>query len=164
MQNKIFYRFLLPLLISICISTSAHAQSFNQQDQIVQQPIIRLFDALSNSDTAGLRLYTLRNVKFYEYGQVWPIDTLIHKMLLGSKAADFKRTNSFEFVSTTINKNIAWVTNYLQSTFTRNGKEEIVKWMETVILIKEKKQWKINTLHSTRLISNHSQNLNHEEI
>ena len=108
MQNKIFNRFLLPLLISICISTSTHAQSFNQQEQIVQQPIIKLFDALSNSDAAGLRLYTTRDVKFYEYGQVWPIDT--HK--------------------------------------------EIVKWMETVILIKEKKQWKINTLHSTRLISN----------
>ena len=152
MQNKIFYRFLLPLLISICIATSIHAQSFNQQEQIVQQPIIKLFDALSNSDTAGLKLYTTRDVKFYEYGQVWPIDTLIHKMLLVSKAADFKRTNSFEFVSTTTNKNIAWVTYYLQSTFTRNGKEEIVKWMETVILIKEKKHWKINTLHSTSLI------------
>ena len=153
MQNKIFNRFLLPLLISICISTSIHAQPFNQQEQIVQQPTIKLFDALSNSDTAGLKLYTTRDVKFYEYGQAWPIDTLIHKMLLGSQASDFKRTNSFEFVSTTTNKNIAWVTYYLQSTFTRNGKEEIVKWMETVILIK-KKHWKINTLHSTRLISN----------
>lgn len=151
MQNKTFNRFLLPLLISICIATSIHAQSFNQQKQIVQQPIIKLFDALSNIDTASLKLYTTMDVKFYEYGLVWPIDTLIHEMLLGT---DFKRTNSFEFVSTTINKNTAWVTYYLQSTFTRNGKEEIVKWMETVILIKEKKQWKINTLHSTKLISN----------
>ncbi|MGB4398724.1 MAG: hypothetical protein WBJ10_05100 [Daejeonella sp.] len=154
MQYRIFNHFLLPLLISICISTSTYAQSFNQKEQIVKQPIIKLFDALSTSDTAGLKLYTTRDVKFYEYGQVWPMDTLIHKVLLGSKAADFKRSNSFEFVSTTINRNIAWVTYYLQSTFTRNGKEDIVKWMETVILIKEKKQWKINTLHSTRLISN----------
>ena len=113
MQNKTCNRFLLPLLFSICISTSIHAQSFNQQEQIVQQPIIKMFDALSNSDTAVLKLYTTRDVKFYEYGQVWPRDTLIHKMLLGSRAADFKRKNSFEFVSTTIDKNIAWVTYYV---------------------------------------------------
>jgi hypothetical protein len=93
-------------------------------------------------------------VRFYEYGEVWPMDTLISKVLKSKSIADFKRTNKFEFVNTTINKNIAWSTYYLQSTFTRNGKEELVKWMETVVLIKEKKQWKIDVLHSTRLPKN----------
>lgn len=65
---------------------------------------------------------------------------------------DFKRTNSFQFVNTTIHKKTAWTMYYLQSTFTRNGKDELVNWMETVVLIKEKKKWKIDVLHSTRVI------------
>ena len=64
---------------------------------------------------------------------------------------DFKRKNNFEFVNTNIHNKSAWVTYYLQSGFTRNGKEELVKWMETVVLIKNAKKWKINVLHSTRL-------------
>lgn len=71
-----------------------------------------------------------------------------------SKAEDFKRINSFEFVNTTINKKTAWVTYYLQSTITRNNQQEIINWMETVILLKEKNQWKITVLHSTRLVKN----------
>ena len=138
----------------IIVAVTATSQSFTKQSHAAQQPIIKLFVALSNSDTAGLKLYSTSDVKSYEYGQMWTIDTMIQKVMVVSKAADFKRISSFEFVNTIVNNNIAWVTYYLQSTFTRNGKEELVKWMETVILINQKKQWKINTLHSTRLIIN----------
>ena len=144
MQNQIFKL----LLIAICISTIVHAQSFNKQEQIVQQTIIKLFDALSNSDAAGLRLHCTADVNFYEYGQVWTIDTLIHKVTF-VKPADYKRTNTFDFVNTTIDGNTAWATYYLQSAITRNGKQELVKWMETVVLVKQKKQWKIKLLHSS---------------
>ncbi len=143
---------LLFFVISISFTSIAQEQ-VTKERLVVQQTIIKLFDALSGIDTAGLRLHSTVDVKFYEYGQVWTIDTLIQKVIM-NKAADFKRTNSFEFVNTTINKNTAWVTYYLQSIITRNGKEDIVKWIETVILVKEKKQWKINVLHSTRLVKN----------
>ena len=142
------------LLMLMIIASTVIAQPFTKQELSVQQTIIKLFTALSNSDTTGLKLHSTSNVKFYEYGQIWSIDTLIQKVMVMSKAADYKRTNSFEFVNTTINKKTAWVTYYLQSIITRNGKEEMIKWMETVILLKEKKQWKINVLHSTRLIKN----------
>lgn len=143
------------LLILFCISTTVKAQDpLSGGQQAVQQTIIKLFTALSNSDTAGMKLFSTSDVKFYEYGQVWTMDTMIQKVIVVSKASDFKRINSFEFVNTTISKKNAWVTYYLQSVFTRNGKDETVKWMETVVLVKEKNQWKINVLHSTRLIKN----------
>lgn len=154
MKNKILKHSLFLLLILICNSVIIHAQSLKQQEQIVQQTIIKLFTALSNSDTVSMKLFSTSDVKFYEYGQVWTIDTMIQKVMQSRSIPDFKRTNKFEFVSTTINKQTAWVTYYLKSTFTRNGKEELVKWMETVILLKEKNQWKITVLHSTRLIKN----------
>ena len=31
----------------------------------------------------------------------------------------------------------------------RNGKKVIVQWMETVVVVKENKKWKIKVLHST---------------
>jgi ketosteroid isomerase-like protein len=140
------------LLIVLLLSASANAQT--QEKKTVQQTVENMFATLNTADTAALKTFVTANVHFYEYGQVWTIDTLIQKVIQGTSAPGFKRTNSFEFVSTTINKNTAWVTYYLQSTFTRNGKEDIVKWMETVVLIKQKKQWKINVLHSTKLPKN----------
>ena len=143
------------LSAAIVIAIVSVAQEQVTKDRLaVQQTIIKLFTALSNSDTAGLKLYSTTDVKFYEYGQIWTMDTLIQKVMLVSKASDYKRTNSFEFVNTTINKKTAWATYYLQSTITRNSKQETVKWMETVILLKEKNQWKITVLHSTRLVKN----------
>jgi hypothetical protein len=137
------------LLILIIVAAAAIAQPLTKPDLSVQQTIIKLFDGLSNRDTAGLKLHSTADVKFYEYGQVWTIDTLIQKIMLAGKAADYKRTNKFDFVNTTINGSTAWATYYLQSEITRNGKQEQVKWMETVVLIKLKNQWKIKLLHST---------------
>jgi ketosteroid isomerase-like protein len=136
------------LLFSLLFSAITSAQTTNSEQVTVQQTIQNLFTALSNRDSAGLRLHNTADVHFYEYGEVWTIDTLIKKVMF-VKPADYKRTNSFEFVKTTIDGNTAWVTYYLQSEITRNGKKEIVKWMETVVLVKQKEQWKIQLLHSS---------------
>lgn len=135
------------LLVALLLSASANAQ-INQEQKTVQQTIQNLFTALSNRDSAGLRLHSTADVHFYEYGEVWTIDTLIKRVMF-IKPADYKRTNSFDFVNTAIEGNTAWVTYYLQSEITRNGKKELVKWMETVVLVKQKEQWKIQLLHSS---------------
>jgi len=143
------------LFIALLFTAMVHAQITLTPEQItVQQTIENLFAALTNVDTTAMKNFTTSTVRFYEYGEVWPMDTLISKVMKSKSIPDFKRTNQFEFVNATINKNTAWATYYLQSNFTRNGKEELVKWMETVVLIKDKKQWKIDVLHSTRLQKN----------
>lgn len=142
------------LLAAFLITAMVHAQTVTPEQATVQQTIENLFFALTNADTVAMKTFTTSDVRFYEYGQVWNMDTLIHKVIQSKAIPDFKRTNKFEFVNTIIRKKTAWVTYYLESNFTRKGKEEIVKWMETVILIKDKKQWKINVLHSTRLLIN----------
>jgi SnoaL-like domain len=143
------------LFMALLFTATVHAQKTLTQEQItIQQTIENLFTALTDADTTTMKKFTSNTVRFYEYGQVWTMDTLIHKVMQTKSIPGFKRTNQFEFVNTTINKNTAWATYYLQSIFTRNGKEEPVKWMETVVLIKDKKQWKIDVLHSTRLPKN----------
>lgn len=137
------------LFIALLFSATANAQTANKEQSTIQQTIENMFAALTNADTAALKTFVPTNVHFYEYGQVWTIDTLIQKIMLASKATDYKRSNIFDFVNTTINGNTAWATYYLQSEITRNGKQELVKWMETVVLVKLKNQWKIKLLHST---------------
>lgn len=141
------------LLIAVLLSASVNAQRL-QGKEIVQQTVEKMFATLTNADTTALKTLVSTNVHFYEYGQVWTIDTLIQKILQSASTPGFKRTNSFDFVSTTINKKTAWVTYYLQSTFIRNGKEDIVNWLETVVLIRQKNQWKVDVLHSTRMNRN----------
>ena len=85
----------------------------------------------------------------YEYGQVWNIDTLILRAITLNQSADFKRTNSFEFINTTVDKTMAWVTYRLQSVMLKDGKQTTVLWLETVVLARERKQWKVKHLHST---------------
>ncbi len=85
----------------------------------------------------------------YEYGQVWDLDTLIRKVITLNTAVDFKRVNTFDFISTKTDKNTAWLTYRLSSAITKDGKQTTVQWIETVILIKEQKRWKVKHLHST---------------
>lgn len=148
MQKRIF------LILAMFVTATTQAQTSTKEEQYIQQAVENMFATLTNADTAALKTFVTPGVRFYEYGQIWTIDTLIQKVMQSKSIPDFKRTNSFEFVSTRISKKTAWVTYYLQSIFTRNGKVETIKWMETVILLKEKGQWKINVLHSTRLIKN----------
>lgn len=142
------------LVIAMLLLGSVHAQTVTKDEQAVQQTVESMFATLSNADTTALKKIVTANVSFYEYGQVWTIDTLIQKVMQSKSITDFRRTNKFEFVSTTINNKVAWTTYYLQSEITRNGKQETIRWMETVVLVEEKKQWKIAVLHSTRLVKN----------
>jgi len=80
---------------------------------------------------------------------VWNIDTLILKAITLNQATDFKRSNSFDFINTRADKNTAWVAYHLNSVITREGKQATAQWLETVVLVKEGKQWKIRHLHST---------------
>ena len=124
-------------------------QSTTNNQQAVQQTVVKLFDALSNRDSVSLKAYCTADITLYEYGQVWNIDTLILKAITLNQSADFKRTNSFEFINTTADKNTAWVTYRLQSVIFKDGKQATVQWLETVVLVKERKQWKVKHLHST---------------
>ena len=138
---------LLPAILFIAL-LQAQPSTTNQQ-QMVQQTVIKLFDALSNRDSVSLKAHSTADITLYEYGQVWNMDTLILKAITQNKSADFKRTNSFEFINTTVDKSTAWVTYRLQSAITKDGKTSNVQWLETVVLAKAKKQWKVKHLHST---------------
>jgi len=146
---------ILLLTIAIVFTGLLHAQDqLSKNKKAVQQTVVKMFDALSNRDSAGLKLYCAQDILLFENGQVWNIDTLITKAILLNTAKDFKRTNSFDFINTEINTNTAWVSYNLRSDIIRNGNKGFAHWMETVVLVKEKNQWKIKVLHSTLIKRN----------
>jgi SnoaL-like domain len=147
MMKKIF-----PLFITFCFSIVLQAQQLLTKDQQeVQKTVVGLFEALSNRDSVSVRTYSTTDISFYEYGQVWNIDTLINKAITMNQTTDFKRINTFDFINTTIDKKTAWVTYRLNSVMTKDGIQSTVQWLETVVLAKHKKQWKVKHLHSTLL-------------
>ncbi len=143
------------LIITIFLSTFLQAQQLLTKDQQeVQKALIGMFDHLSKRDSVCLKIVCTENVTFYEYGQVWTIDTLINKAITLNTSADFNRANAFDFINTEAGKNTAWVTYRLNSDIKKDGKEISMQWLETAVLIKKKKQWKVKHLHSTLLKRN----------
>jgi hypothetical protein len=137
------------LLIALLLSVTAEAQTITKEQSTVHQTVIKMFDALSNRDSVSLKTHCTADITLHEYGQVWNMDTLILKAVTLNQSTDFKRTNGFEFINTTVDKKNAWVTYRLQSVIIKDGKQVTLLWLETVILVKEKKQWKVKHLHSS---------------
>ena len=129
---------LLPAILYIALLQAQLIPSIREQpiknNQLaVQQTVVKLFDALSNRDSVSLKAHSTADITLYEYGQVWNMDTLILKAITQNKSADFKRTNSFEFINTTVDKSTAWVTYRLQSVILKDGKQATVQWLETIV-------------------------------
>lgn len=125
------------------------AQENSKDVHAVQRTIKELFQSLSNRDSISLKNSCAVDIQLFEYGKIWNVDTLIRKAIVQNTSTDFKRTNTFDFIGTTVSRNTAWASYYIKSEFTKDGKESFVQWLETIILVKDKKSWKVKVLHST---------------
>jgi ketosteroid isomerase-like protein len=142
---------LLTIVLLLTLLPFVNAQSSpTSKQQSVQKTVIDMFQALADRDVAKLKYHCTQDVLILESGAVWNIDSLTRRVS-GNTVTDFKRVNTFEFVETKLEGNIAWTTYYNQADITRNGKTRVVKWLETAILVKEDGQWKVKTLHSSLL-------------
>jgi len=142
-------------LFAVLFTTMLQAQNpLSESQKIVQQTVINFFDGISNRDSISIKNYSTPDILLFENGMVWNADTLFLKAITLNTATDFKRVNTFDFINTVVNENFAWTTYNLTSEITRNSKKGFIQWMETVVLIKKKKMWKIKVLHST-LIKRH---------
>ncbi len=153
-RQKLITKSILFLLLIYCTGKLQAQSASTKNNQAVQQTVMLLFDALSNRDSISLKNQCAAEVRFYEYGQIWTIDTLINKAIAKNVAADFKRTNKLDFINTTVTGNAAWTTYYLFSELNSNGKNTSIHWMETAVLSRTGGKWKIQLLHSTLISRN----------
>jgi len=139
---------ILFLAISIPALLKAQEKQANDADD-VQQTVINLFEALSTRDSVMLKANCTTDILLFENGKVWNIDTMMRAIISLKKLSDYSRINKIEFIHTEIHKDVAWTTYHNQAEISSNGKRRSIKWVETVILIKDGKKWKIKILHST---------------
>ena len=138
------------LFLAISIPGLLKAQEKLTTDQReVHQTVINIFDALSNRDTVMLKANCTADILLFEDGKVWNIDTMMRAIINLKKLNDYTRINKIEFIHTEIHNDVAWTTYHNQADIAANGKNRSVKWVETVILMRDGKKWKIKILHST---------------
>jgi hypothetical protein len=141
---------ILLVLLSIAIYGLCPAQSKEEgQKKAVEQTVIDLFESLSDKDSVSLKALTTPDILLFEYGKVWTLDTLLRLAYRNERAKDFKRINTINFISTSIEKSTAWSTYRNKAEITSNGKQRVIEWIETVVLIRRNKKWRIKLLHSS---------------
>ena len=114
----------------------------------VQQVITRFFDALSVANIPQMKAEVLDGFILLENGEIWTIDTLANK-ISRPKPEGYLRQNSFDFITTKIEKNRAWVYYKNKAEITSKTKNATIKWLESAILRKEKGRWRMELMHST---------------
>jgi hypothetical protein len=137
---------IIAILVSVCLVAQ---QPLTKDQREVQQTLVSFFEALSNRDSVSLKKFSTTDIALFEYGSIWNVDTLIRKAITLNTSTDFKRVNTFDFISTKVNMNTAWISYYLRSDISSNGKKTVVRWLESVVAVKENKTWRIALLHST---------------
>jgi ketosteroid isomerase-like protein len=142
--------FLLMLLL-VAASSGLYAQIQKNNEQTkVNQAVIKFFNGIAALDAKMMRQYSTKDFLLLEDGAVWNMDTLTSK-LDPLKAMSFSRTNHLDFIQTEIKGNTAWVAYNNTADMRVNGQKMNVQWLESAVLIKEGKDWKIQMLHSTSL-------------
>lgn len=140
----------LPVLFAfLCFTSVAAQQGADFEQEKIRQTVISMFDALSNRDSVALKTYCTTDITLYEYGVIWNLDSLILKTITQNQSTGFKRTNRFDFIQTLADKKTGWVTYRLESLIIKEGLPVTSQWLETVVLVKTSKKWKIKNLHST---------------
>lgn len=141
-------------VIFFFLSSNAIAQPGSplKHTQPVQQVVRDMFEALAVLDVEKTKSLCTADVMILESGQVWNFDSLALRISTRkAKSADFKRVNQLDFIETKMVGNAAWVSYFNKADISFGGKTTHVKWLETVVLRKEKEVWKIALLHSTEL-------------
>jgi hypothetical protein len=135
-------------LALLLIDLGAKAQ--NTEQMKVNQSLIKLFDGLAALDMKVIKEFSTKDLMILESGVVWNLDTIAHKVD-NLKAVSFSRTNHLDFIKTEIKGNTAWSVYNNSADMIINGLEVHAKWLESAVLVKEGKEWKIKLLHSTSL-------------
>jgi hypothetical protein len=100
---------LVLVIILIITGIVVNAQTKLTNEQIVQNSVIDLFQALADQDLVILKKNCTADILILETGLVWNLDTLIMKVSQNT-APDYKRVNTFEFIGTEVNGKTAWTT------------------------------------------------------
>ena len=135
------------LLSFLLFSATLFAQ---KEKEKIEAAIVIFFDGLTDVDSVKLKQITTEGFLLLEQGEVWNMDTMLHKLTI-HKNPNRKRVNSFQFIKTEQKDDIAWVSYFNTAEISTADRKQTVRWLESAVLIKQGKTWKVKLLHSTRM-------------
>lgn len=133
-------------LIFLLSTQFSFAQTLEKAE--VQQVITRFFDALSIANIPQMKAEVSDDFILLENGEIWTIDTLANK-ISRPKPEGYLRQNSFDFLTTKIEKNRAFVYYKNKAEISSKTRNTTIKWLESAIFRKEKGRWHMELMHST---------------
>jgi len=141
------------LLLFLLLPSSLLAQQVASNDEEkIKNVIIQLFDGFAQLDNTKITKQTTSDFMLLENGAIWNNDTIVKKITFTkNKYESFSRVNRIEFIRTEIRGNTAWTCFYNEANFRMDSTTRSVRWLESAILIKQKKEWKVQQFHSTVL-------------
>ena len=135
------------------ITSGARAQKAGAADStLFKKIILHSFDDIFSSwKLDKIEDYYTPDFTILEVGVVWNKDSLVQ--LLSKRLASgetIKRTNRISLLYFETEGNTAWGSYYNDAVISRNGgPERSVRWLESAVMVKDNKGWRIKMLHST---------------
>ena len=135
------------------ITSGAQAQKAGAADStLFKKIILHSFDDIFSSwKLDKIEDYYTPDFTILEVGVVWNKDSLVQ--LLSKRLASgetIKRTNRISLLYFETEGNTAWGSYYNDAVISRNGgPERSVRWLESAVMVKDNKGWRIKMLHST---------------
>jgi ketosteroid isomerase-like protein len=143
-------KYLCAFFFLITIHGTAFAQNGGIEQMKVQQVVRDLFEGFSAHDLEKMQQCLTPDAIILEHDVIFTMDS-IAALVQRKTPPDFKRVNTLTFFQTELGKDMAFVSYYNEANITSNGNQWYIKWLESAVLIKDNKRWRIKMLHSTRM-------------
>jgi len=137
-------------------TTISFGQVSNETDKTrIKNLIIESFDEIwSKLDAKNIDKYYAKDFLLLENGEVWNNDSIknyLDNAML--RKPNLKRMNTIEVIEIKIANKMAWIAYQNYATFSSDNK--IIRkahWLESATAILTENGWKLEMLHSTRIV------------
>ena len=137
------------ILLLIFMTTFSFSQAVTDKSPF--NAVQNLFAAMSAFDYSKMKSVVTDDFQLLEAGEVWDIDILIDAIKPYENT--FSRRNYFSLIKVVSNEDIVWVSYWNKAIITMPNKTSEKSWLESVVLVKDKNNWKLQMMHSTIVLS-----------
>jgi hypothetical protein len=145
------------IILMMFFTTISFGQVSNETDKTrIKNLIIESFDEIwSKLDAKNIDKYYTKDFLLLENGEVWNNDSIknyLDNAML--RKPNLKRMNTIEVIEIKIANKMAWIAYQNYATFSSDNK--IIRkahWLESATAILTENGWKLEMLHSTRIVN-----------
>ncbi len=109
----------------------------------------QFFSAISAFDAKAMKAVATDDFLLLEHGEVWDINHLIRA--IQPKETPYQRENFIKVIDFKDNGDSVSISYWSKAHFSSERGSGDMIWLESAVIIKQKSNWKIQQLHSTRL-------------